>query len=126
MTPKEVIDKYYLYANSGDWTRWCDLFADDIVIDEQLAGHVEGLPTLRNMMTGMGTMYSKFRNTPEKIIVSNNEAAVVSHISALSPSGVPVEANVMNYFKFENGKIIYLSNYHDTRPFDPVMNQGKK
>ena len=29
----------------------------------------------------------------------------------------------MNYFRFENGKIVYMSNYHDSRPFDPFMNQ---
>jgi ketosteroid isomerase-like protein len=55
------------------------------------------------------------------MFVSGDEGAVVSHISAASPAGESIEANVMNYFRFEGGKIAYMANFHDSRPFDPVM-----
>lgn len=126
MSVNEVIDKYYIYANAGDWVNWCNLFADNMVMDEQVAGHIEGLATLRKMMSGMNKMYSKFQNIPDKIIVSGNEAAVVSHISAASPAGTPIEANVMNYFKLDQDKISYMANFHDSRPFAPVLNPEKK
>ena len=45
--PQDVIDRYYETANAGDWDAWCDLFTDDMVMDEQLAGHIEALATLR-------------------------------------------------------------------------------
>lgn len=121
MGTKEVIDKYYEHANAGNWDAWCDLFADNMVMDEQLAGHIEGLAKLRPMMGGMKKMYSKFQNVAKKIVVSGDEAAVVSHISAASPAGEPIEANVMNYFKLEKGKIAYMANFHDSRPFKPVL-----
>ena len=123
-SPAEVIDLYYKYANAGDWDAWCDLFADDMVMDEQLAGHIEGLDTLRPMMGGMDSMYSKFENVPKHIITSGDEGAVVSHISAASPSGEMIEADVMNYFRFKNGKIVYMSNHHDSAPFAPVLSGG--
>ena len=41
MATKDVIDRYYETANAGDWDAWCDLFTDDMVMDEQLAGHIE-------------------------------------------------------------------------------------
>ena len=121
MTAREAIDKYYEHANAGDWDAWCDLFAEKMIMDEQIAGHIEGQATLRKMMGGMKTTYSRFQNIPDHIIVSGDEAGVVSHISAASAAGVPIEAKVMNYFRFENGKIAYMANFHDTRPFAPIL-----
>ena len=123
MDNREILDKYYKYANAGNWDAWCDLFAEDQVMDEQLAGHIEGLAILREMMGGMNNIYSKFQNIPKEFIVSGNEGAVVSHISATSLAGETIEANVMNYFHFKDGKISYMANFHDTKPFDPVTNQ---
>jgi ketosteroid isomerase-like protein len=120
MTPRETIDAYYVRANAGEWDSWCDLFTDDQVMDEQLAGHIETLATLRSMMKGMKKMYSKFQNVPKHIIVSGDEGAVVSHISAANPAGVKIEADVMNYFRFRDGKICYMANFHDSVPFKPV------
>lgn len=123
MKNREIIDKYYEYANAGNWDAWCDLFAEAQVMDEQIAGHIEGLSALRNIMAGMDKTYSKFQNVPKHIIVSGDEGAVVSHISAANIAGETIEANVMNYFRFQNGKISYMANFHDTKPFAPVLNQ---
>ncbi|CAM5583402.1 nuclear transport factor 2 family protein [Streptomyces avidinii] len=113
----EILRKYYEYANAGDWDRWCDLFADDQVMDEQLAGHIEGLDVLRSMMKGMGTMYRVFRNEPVHFVVDGEKAAAVSHLTAVSASGEPIEAEVMNFFRIVDGKIAYMANHHDTVPF---------
>lgn len=120
---REIIDLYYQYANAGNWDAWCDLFDEDMVMDEQLAGHIEKLSTLRPMMAGMSKAYSKFQNVPKHIIVNGEEGAVVSHISAANAAGVPIEADVMNYFRFKNGKIVYMANFHDSKPFEPFLNQ---
>jgi ketosteroid isomerase-like protein len=120
---REIIDLYYQYANAGNWDAWCDLFDEDMVMDEQLAGHIEKLSTLRPMMAGMGKAYSKFQNVPKHIIVNGEEGAVVSHISAANAAGVPIEADVMNYFRFKDGKIVYMANFHDSKPFEPFLNQ---
>ncbi len=121
ITPRETIGAYYIFANAGEWDRWCDLFTEDMVMDEQLAGHIEKLATLRAMMGGMKTMYAKFQNAPKHILVLGDEGAVVSHISAVSPRGESIEANVMNYFRFRNGKICYMANFHDSAPFKSVL-----
>lgn len=117
MTTKDVIDQYYEYANSGDWDRWCDLFASDARVDEQLAGRIEGAATLRSMMAGFPSMYSSFRNTVRHLLVDGEQAAVVSHISAATPTGNPVESDVMNYFRIRRNRIVYMANFHDTVPF---------
>ena len=122
---RAVIDAYYRLANAGDWDAWCDLFSDEQVMDEQLAGHIEGLSTLRPMMAGMGTAYAKFQNVPRHIVVSGEQAAVVSHISALAAQYPerPIEAEVMNYFRVSAGKITYMANFHDSAPFKPFLDQ---
>ena len=84
MSNRRVLEKYYEYANAGQWTAWCDLFTDDMVMDEQLAGQIVGLATLRPMMAGMGTAYAKFQNVPRAIMIDGDEGAVISHISALA------------------------------------------
>jgi choline dehydrogenase len=125
MTTRETIETYYSSVNRGDWDTWLTLFTDDIVIDEQLAGHVEGIGILRGAIDGMKTGYSRFQNVPKHIVVEGDEATVVSHISAANAAGEPIEAEVANYFRLEGGKIAYMANFHDTRPFDPFVNQNK-
>jgi ketosteroid isomerase-like protein len=123
MNTRTVIDTYYDSVNKGDWNTWLTLFDNDIVIDEQLAGHIEGIATLRGGVDAMKTGYSRFQNKPMHIVINDNEACVISHISAANASGVPIEANVANYFRLENGKIKYMANFHDTVPFAPFVNQ---
>lgn len=120
---REIVEQYYALANANDWDAWCDLFTEDMTMDEQLAGRIEGLATLRSMMQGMDKAYSKFQNVPKHIVIDDLEGAVVSHISAANAAGEPIEAEVMNYFRFRDGKIAYMANFHDSRPFAPVLEQ---
>lgn len=124
MDTKQVVDRYYELANAGQWDAWCDLFSTDTHMDEQMAGHVEGRETLREMMKGFPQTYARFENRPRHIVVSGGQAAVVSHISGRTHQGATVEADVCNYFEVAGGRIVYMSNYHDTVPFDAVRNEG--
>lgn len=124
MKTSEAIEIYYASVNRGDWESWLQLFDDEIVIDEQLAGHVEGIGVLRGAIGGLKKGYSRFENQPRHIVINGNEACVTSHISAANASGVPIEAEVANYFRLnERGKIVYMANFHDTVPFLPFVNQ---
>jgi len=124
-TPSLVIRKYYEYANAGKWMEWCDLFTDDMVMDEQLAGNIIGLDKLRPMMVGMGQAYAKFQNVLKFMVVEGDEGASVSHISAAAAKypDQPIEADVMNFFRFRDGKIAYMRNVHDSKPFEPFLRQ---
>lgn len=120
MDTREVVDTYYRLANAGDWDAWCDLFAADQTMDEQLAGHVEGRETLREMMKGFPDMYASFANVPRHIVVDGEQAAVVSDITGRTAKGETIEAAVCNYFRVTGGLISYMANFHDTVPFAPV------
>lgn len=125
MDNRKIIESYYEYANAGRWMEWCDLFAENQEMDEQLAGHISGLSTLRGMMKGMGQAYARFQNVPKQIVVEGDQGAVLSHISARAAKypNEPIEADVMNYFRFAGGKIVYMENCHDSKPFAPFLRQ---
>ncbi len=120
MSTRAIVDTYYTLANSGDWDAWSDLFAPDQVTDEQLAGHIEGRETLREMMKGFPDMYARFSNVPRFVVVDGEQAAVVAHISAATHTGAMIEADVSNYLRVVDDQITYLANFHDTVPFAPV------
>lgn len=117
LSTTEIVTRYYELANAGQWDAWCDLFAADQVMDEQLAGHIEGQDTLRDMMRGFPDMYASFNNRPRHVIVDGDTAAVVSHIHAVTHDGSTIDANVANYFEVTGGRITYMANFHDTVPF---------
>ena len=94
-------------------------------MDEQLAGRIEGLDTLRPMMAGMGEAYAEFQNVLVETIVDGDQGASLSRITARAakyPDEL-IEADVMNYFRFKGGKIAYMRNVHDSKPFAPFLKQ---
>ena len=123
MDTREVIDRYYETVNAGDWDTWLTLFADDLVVDEQLAGHLEGIAPLRGAVGSMKKGYSKFLMLPEHVVIEAEQAAVVWHCEAANASGVPIDVRGANYFRVEDGKIVYMANFHDKGAFAPFTSQ---
>jgi ketosteroid isomerase-like protein len=119
----DVITKYYETVNAGDWNSWLELFDENVVIDEQLAGHVEGLDVLRGAVGAMEKGYSKFQMIPEHTVIEGDEACVIWHCVAANAAGDPIDAKGANYFRMENDHIVYMSNFHDTVAFAPFVNQ---
>ena len=123
MDTREVIDRYYETVNAGDWDTWLTLFADDVVVDEQLAGHLEGVGVLRGAVGAMKKGYSKFLMLPEHVVIEAEQAAVVWHCEAANATGVPIDVRGANYFRVEESKIVYMANFHDKGAFAPFTSQ---
>lgn len=123
MDTKTVVQKYFDSVNAGDWDTWLSLFDENIIMDEQLAGHVEGIETLRGAVGALEKGYSKFLNHPLEIVVEDDKAMVMWRIEAANAKGVPIDAKGANFFKIKNGKIVYMANFHDTVPFKPFTEQ---
>ncbi len=121
MSTRDIITKYYQFANRGDWNAWVDLFAPEQVMDEQLAGRVEGKQDLQQLMAGFPKMYDTFQNVPYHVVIEGEEATVFSHISATTPAGESVEVDAANYFHVAGEQITYMCNVHDTVPFRAVL-----
>jgi ketosteroid isomerase-like protein len=131
-TTRELIEGYYAYANRADWDAWLSLFSDDVVGDEQLPGHFEGIDFLKGVVQGISTGYSRFNMYPQKIVVDGDTACVIWRCDAANAAGVPIgypddpDRPVLgaNLFQVADGRIVYIRTVHDTVPFAPFTSQG--
>jgi ketosteroid isomerase-like protein len=119
----QVVRDYYRFVNAGDWDGWLSLFDDAIVVDEQLAGHLEGLDKLRPAVGVLEKGYSSFQMHPVHTVVDGGEACVIWHCEAKNASGVPIDAHGANWFEVTNGRITRMSTHHDSVPFKPFIDQ---
>jgi ketosteroid isomerase-like protein len=117
MTTKKIIEKYFECINSGDLETWVTLFDDHVVVDEALSGHMEGIQAIKDSVDGIEKQFSRFENHIQEIVVEGNKGMVVCRIEAVTSAGVPLESTGANFYKVENGKIVYMSSFHDKEPF---------
>ncbi len=68
----------------GRWDDYLELFADNIVMDEQLLGRVEGKKQLADGIEGLGGN-PDFRNIPSDMVVEGDQAMARWNIR--SPEG---------------------------------------
>ena len=118
-----VVQEYYRHVNAGDWEAWLTLFTDDVVVDEQLAGHLEGIESLRPAVGGLRRGYSVFQMHPVHVVVQGDEACVIWHCEAKNASGVPIDAHGANWFQVRDGRIARMETHHDSVPFRPFLDQ---
>ena len=123
MSTRDIIYKYYEATNTGDWNTWLTLFDENVIMDEQIAGHAEGIGNLRDAINAIRRGYAKFQMHPLHIVIEGNQATVIWHCEAANASSIPIEAHGANYFQVIHDKITYMSTYHDTIPFIPFINQ---
>ena len=110
MTTRDVIDHCYDCVNRGDWQQWLTLFSDDVVVDEQLAGHLTGIDTLRGAINGIRSGYRIFQKLPQHIVNEGDAGVVVWRFEGQNSHGVPIaypndpnrEVVGANYFQVEN------------------------
>jgi ketosteroid isomerase-like protein len=119
MDSREVVTKYFEFVNNGQWDSYLGLFDNNIVMDEQLMGHIEGISHLKESIEVLRNA-PKFQNHPLEIVVDGDKAMAIWHIEAVGPGGAPIDAKGANFYKIRNGKITYFSNFHDTVPFRAV------
>jgi steroid delta-isomerase-like uncharacterized protein len=120
MNTREIVTKYFELVNAGRWDEYLDLFAEDVVMDEQILGHVEGRAHLAQGIENLRRA-PKFQNHALEIVVEGDRAMAVWHIEAIPAPGVSLDLKGANYYRIEKGKIAYFSNYHDTAPFAPIL-----
>jgi len=61
MDTREVVERYSATVNAGDWETWLTVFNQHVVVDEQLAGHWEGVGAMRQEADAPRAANLKFR-----------------------------------------------------------------
>lgn len=125
MNTRETVVKYFDSINSQDWETWLTLFDDNVVVDEALSGHMEGIQAIRDSVSGIQQGFRKFENHIQEIVVEGNKAMVVCHIEAVTASGIPLESTGANYYRVKNGKIVYMASFHDSEPFKKAFSASQ-
>ena len=123
MDTREIVTRYFDAVNDGRWDDYLSLFADDVVMDEQLGGHIEGIQAVAQAIEGLRGN-PNFHNWPIDSVVEGDRAMARWHIETLGPKGEKIDAYGVNYYQIKDGKIAYFANYHDSRPFKSILEQA--
>ena len=55
-----------------------------------------------------------------------DKGMVVCRIDAVTAAGVPVSSTGANFYKVKNGKISYMSSFHDPAPFIKAFSEAQE
>jgi len=125
MTTQEVVEKYYDCANRGAWGECLALFSDEVVGDDQLAGHFAGINVLRGATDAIRSGKGVFLAYPQRTVIDGDAACVIWRYEGKNSHGAkiayPGDADRpvigATYFEVQNGKITYMRTIHDSVPF---------
>jgi ketosteroid isomerase-like protein len=114
---REIVETYFNSINTRDWDTWLALFTDDVVVDEALSGHTEGIEAMRQSAAGIQQGFKQFENRLDEIVVEADQAMVVCTITATTVMDTSLVSTGANFYRMRDGKIAYMSSYHDREPF---------
>ena len=114
---RELVETYFDAINAKQWDTWVDLFGDEIVFDDAISGRTEGIEAMRQSTQGIDQGFLSFNNHANEIVVEGDRAMAVCTIKAKTASGAEIESTGANFYRVDDGKIVYMASYHDPTPF---------
>lgn len=124
MTPREIAGEYWRCVKAGDWEGWLDLFSADIVMEETVSGSTHGIAELRERIESYFTAgFNRFLDYPRELVIEGNTVMAVVQIEAETVKGAEIDCPGAVLFKVRDGKIYYLTNFHNTLPFATALKE---
>ena len=107
---REVIGQYYQALSTGDTAACAALAADDVVVDDAVAGHAVGAAKVAaDILGSVGKSRQGDAVTAEHIVVQGSKAVAVWNAGA--------EVNGATYFEVEDGRITAMRRIYDPAHF---------
>ncbi len=117
MTHKEInqiLEQYFTALKAGDASNLP--FTKDITFNGPMVGAIQGESEVSKLVIGVSKTLQKMELKVISHIIDDHE--VCSRAELTLPSGKVVA--LLDYFRFENGKISYIQPYFDSRPMAEI------
>lgn len=117
---RAILDAFYAAGDVGDIETALGLMSDDVtwtnIGSTEFSGSYYGKEAL---IAGLfGPVFSRLaggiRSTVDNVIVEGDHAAVQVRGSARTVDGLPYDNTYCHVFRFEDGKIVEVTEYFDT------------
>ncbi len=123
MTRKEILQLLEVYFNALENGRAEDLpFTHDITFEGPMAGAISGEAEVRELVIEVSRTFSDLELKVLGHIIDDHEVCTRAELTL--PSGKIVA--LLDYFRFENGKIAHIQPYFDPRPMDEIWGVFQK
>jgi len=117
---EDVIRTHFACINEARWDDYLALFAEDVRVDEQMAGRNDGLAHV----WGAGGMLQSLELL--QVLVDERHAVALWHMRLMATGGMPVDVRGASLFWVHQGKIRYLRTIHDTLPFHSLFPERQR
>ena len=121
---EKLIKKYFELVNSDRFDELFEMFAPDAEFHAPFDYHAQGLDNIKPFYFMIPDIYPRHVDIPVKIIVSQNQAAVLIEFTGQTAAGVPIAFRGFDWFVFAGEKIKSLNIFFDVFRISNLISQG--
>ena len=121
---KDLIQNYFRLINEEKFEEFFMLFDAEIDFHAPFDFHVKGLEKIKPFYLQVPVNYPEHTDTPEKILISGNQAAVFIDFKGKTKKGKQVSFKAADWFVVENGKIKSLNIFLDSFSVQKMFKGG--
>ena len=114
---KTMVEKYFEFVNKDAFDDFFALFARDVRLRAPFGFKGNSVDEIKPFYQDIPKKYDEHTDTPEKILVDGNRAAVFIDFKGVTKKGAAVAFKASDWFEFENGKIKSLHIFFDSFTF---------
>ncbi len=114
MNIEKRVRRYFELINEERFDEFFSLFAPDVEFYGPFDFHAQGIEAMKPYYLDVPVRYPEHVDTPVKIMVSGDEAAVLIAYTARTRGGLSIAFEAMDWFVFEEGKIASLRVFFDS------------
>ena len=114
---KTMVEKYFELVNNDSFDDFFALFAYDAQLSAPFGFKGNSVEEIKPFYQDIPNKYKEHTDTPERILIDGNRAAVFIDFKGVTKKGDAVAFKASDWFEFENGKIKSLNIFFDSFTF---------
>jgi len=121
---QEVVTAYFRRVNEERFDALFSLFHPDVAFNAPYGFSARGLEQIQPFYLRVPVNYPEHVDTPERILVSGNRAAVFIDFVGKTRDGRPVAFKATDWFEIEDGKIRSLHIFFDSHALSKQLKRN--